>query len=72
MLGIDTRDLSGDGRAFAEKFGLSYPQLRDGDGAGSDDFGTDRGAGELPRRPAGRCALLARGPVSADYLREKA
>src|SRR3954451_8031945 len=39
VVGIDTRDLSGDGRAFVKRFGLSYPQLRDGDGAAAHDFG---------------------------------
>src|SRR3954452_2148122 len=40
VLGIDTRDLTGDGRGFVEKFGTNYPQLRDGDGARAHDFGT--------------------------------
>ena len=39
VLGIDSRDLSGDGRAFVRRYGLSYPQLRDGDGATAHDSG---------------------------------
>lgn len=30
FLGLDTQDLSGDARAFAREYGLSYPSLRDG------------------------------------------
>jgi cytochrome c biogenesis protein CcmG, thiol:disulfide interchange protein DsbE len=34
FLGLDTQDLSGDARAFAREYGLTYPSLRDGtDGA---------------------------------------
>jgi cytochrome c biogenesis protein CcmG/thiol:disulfide interchange protein DsbE len=70
VLGIDTRDLSGDGRAFAEKYGLSYPQLRDGDGSVSHDFGTTGVPENFLVDPRGRVRLLVRGPVNADYLRE--
>lgn len=30
FLGLDTQDLSGDARAFARRYGLTYPSLRDG------------------------------------------
>lgn len=69
VLGIDTRDLSGDGRAFAEKYGLSYPQLRDGDGSVSHDFGTTGVPENFLVDPRGKVRLLVRGPVNADYLR---
>src|ERR1700730_9635869 len=32
VLGIDLDDASGDARSFVAKYGLTYPQLRDGDG----------------------------------------
>jgi cytochrome c biogenesis protein CcmG, thiol:disulfide interchange protein DsbE len=38
VLGIDSRDLSSDGRAFVRRYGLSYPQLRDGDGAADQEY----------------------------------
>jgi cytochrome c biogenesis protein CcmG/thiol:disulfide interchange protein DsbE len=69
VLGIDTRDLSGDGQRFVRDFGLSYPQLRDGDGQAAHDFGTT-GVPEnflIDRR--GRVQLLLRGPVTAEYLK---
>ena len=40
VLGIGTRDLTDDGLAFIREFGLSYPQLRDGDGAQAREWGT--------------------------------
>lgn len=68
VLGIDSRDLSGDGRAFARRFGLSYPQLRDGDGASAHDFGTTGVPENFLVDPRGKVRLLLRGPVTAEYL----
>ena len=70
MLGIDSRDLSGDGRAFVEQYGLSYPQLRDGDGAAADEFGTTGVPENFLVDPAGRVRLHVRGPVTEEYLAE--
>jgi cytochrome c biogenesis protein CcmG, thiol:disulfide interchange protein DsbE len=70
VVGIDSRDLSGDGRAFAEKYGLSYPQLRDGDGNAAHAFGTTGVPENFLIDPRGRVRLLVHGPVSAEYLRE--
>ena len=69
VLGIDTRDLSGDGRAFVERFGLTYPQLRDGDGSRGHDFGTTGVPESYLVDPDGRLALIRRGPVDEEYLR---
>ena len=68
VLGIDSRDLSGDGRAFVRRFGLSYPQLRDGDGASAHDFGTTGVPENFLVDPAGKVRLLLRGPVDEEYL----
>jgi cytochrome c biogenesis protein CcmG, thiol:disulfide interchange protein DsbE len=68
VLGIDSRDLSGDGRAFVRRFGLSYPQLRDGDGSMAHDFGTTGVPENFLIDPRGRVRLLLRGPVSEEYL----
>jgi cytochrome c biogenesis protein CcmG, thiol:disulfide interchange protein DsbE len=69
VVGIDTRDLSGDGRGFARRYGLTYPQLRDGDGAMAHDFGTTGVPENFLIDPAGRLRLARRGPVTAAYLR---
>lgn len=68
VLGIDSRDLSGDGRGFVSRFGLSYPQLRDGDGGAAHDFGTTGVPENFLIGPEGKVRLLLRGPVTAEYL----
>jgi cytochrome c biogenesis protein CcmG, thiol:disulfide interchange protein DsbE len=71
VLGIDSRDLSGDGRAFAAQYGLSYPQLRDGDGATAHDYGTTGVPENFLVDPAGKVRWLLAGPVDEQYLREQ-
>ncbi len=69
VLGIDTQDASDEALAFAEEFGLTYPQLHDGSG--------DFAEGELhttgvPENflvdPDGDIAYVQRGPVNAEIL----
>jgi cytochrome c biogenesis protein CcmG/thiol:disulfide interchange protein DsbE len=71
VLGIDSQDLSSDGLDFAREYGLSYPQLRDGDGDAADDYGTTGVPENFLVDPAGKVRLLVRGPVSEEYLREQ-
>jgi cytochrome c biogenesis protein CcmG/thiol:disulfide interchange protein DsbE len=68
VLGIDTRDLSGDGRDFVRKLGVTYPQLRDGDGTLAHDFGTTGVPENYLVNPHGKLALIRRGPVDSSYL----
>jgi cytochrome c biogenesis protein CcmG, thiol:disulfide interchange protein DsbE len=68
VLGIDTRDLTDDGRAFVAKYGISYPQLRDGDGDAGHDFGTTGVPESFLVNPQGRLVLIRRGPVDRSYL----
>jgi cytochrome c biogenesis protein CcmG, thiol:disulfide interchange protein DsbE len=70
VLGIDSRDLSGDGREFARRYRLSYPQLRDGDGDFAHDFATTGVPENFLIDPRGRLRLELRGPVTAEYLRD--
>ncbi len=70
ILGIDSNDLTGDATAFMRRYGITYPQLRDGSG----DFSQDRlGTTGVPESflvdPRGRLVLHRLGPVSDDYLR---
>lgn len=69
VLGIDTRDLSGDGQRFVRDFGLSYPQLRDGDGQAAHDFGTTGVPESFLVDRRGKVRLLRRGPITAEYLK---
>jgi thiol-disulfide isomerase/thioredoxin len=71
VLGIDTRDLSGDGREFVRRYGLSYPQLRDGDGAAAHGFGTTGVPENFLVDPVGKVRWLLPGPVDEQYLREQ-
>lgn len=69
VLGIDSRDLSGDGKDFVRRFELSYPQLRDGDGGTAHEFGTTGVPENFLIGPEGKVRLLLRGPVDDEYLR---
>jgi cytochrome c biogenesis protein CcmG/thiol:disulfide interchange protein DsbE len=71
VVGIDTRDLTGDGREFVRRYGLSYPQLRDGDGNAGDEYGTTGVPESFLVDPRGKVRLLVVGPVSDEYLREE-
>ncbi len=68
VLGIDTRDLSGDGQRFVRQYGLTYPQLRDGDGQRAHEFGSTGVPENFLVDPQGKLRLLNRGPVTAAYL----
>jgi cytochrome c biogenesis protein CcmG, thiol:disulfide interchange protein DsbE len=71
VLGIDTRDLSEDGRKFVREYGLTYPQLRDGDGKRSHDFGTSGVPESFLIDPRGKVRLIPpKGPVVEEYLRD--
>ncbi|HEX6667357.1 MAG TPA: TlpA disulfide reductase family protein [Solirubrobacterales bacterium] len=71
VLGVDSNDLSGDGIDFVSDYGLSYPQLRDGDGEyAEEDFGTTGVPENYLVDPRGRVRLAVRGPVDEEYLRE--
>lgn len=71
VLGIDSRDLSSDGREFVRRYGLSYPQLRDGDGAAAHDYGTTGVPENYLVDPQGKVRWLLHGPVDEEYLREQ-
>ena len=70
VLGINLDDTTGDAQDFVERYGLSYPQLRDGDG---DDRRDAYGMTGFPEsfliNPQGQVALIRRGPVDDAYLR---
>jgi cytochrome c biogenesis protein CcmG/thiol:disulfide interchange protein DsbE len=71
VLGIDTRDLSGDGRQFAAKYELSYPQLHDGDGAMAHEYGTTGVPENFLVNPRGKVAWTTPGPVDEAMLRDE-
>ena len=68
ILGVDTRDLSDDGKAFVDKYEVTYPQLRDGDGNYGHDFGTTGVPENFLVNPKGQLVVIRRGPVDQSYL----
>ena len=66
VLGIDTRDLSGDALDFIDEFGLTYPQLRDPDGQYADRLETTGVPESFLVDPEGRLARRLRGPFSSE------
>lgn len=71
ILGIDSGDLSDDGKAFVDSYGISYPQLRDGQGSAADDFATSGFPESFLIDPKGRLRLMWKGPVTLDDLDEE-
>jgi cytochrome c biogenesis protein CcmG/thiol:disulfide interchange protein DsbE len=69
VLGVNLDDNTDDAAAFVERYGLTYPQLRDGDGRDRRDaYGMVGFPESFLIDPAGNLALIRRGPVTADYL----
>ena len=69
VLGIDLDDATEDAQDFVEEFGLSYPQLRDGDGdRWRDDYAMTGFPESFLIDPDGDIALIRRGPVDEEYL----
>ena len=66
VLGVDTRDLTEDGRGFVREFGLTYPQLRDGDGGYAHDLGTTGVPESFLIAPSGKLAAHFPGPFSDE------
>jgi cytochrome c biogenesis protein CcmG/thiol:disulfide interchange protein DsbE len=71
VLGIDTQDLSEDGQRFVEEFGLSYPQLHDGDAGAADEWGTTGVPENFLIDPEGKVRLIFVGPISEADLEDE-
>jgi cytochrome c biogenesis protein CcmG, thiol:disulfide interchange protein DsbE len=71
VLGIDSRDLSTDALEFVDEFGLTYPQLHDGEGERPDALGMTGFPESFLVDPEGDVALVAPGPVDERYLRDE-
>jgi cytochrome c biogenesis protein CcmG/thiol:disulfide interchange protein DsbE len=71
VLGIDLDDATDDARAFVAEFGLTYPQLRDGNGQERRDaYGMTGFPESFLVDPGGHLALIRRGPVDQRVVRE--
>lgn len=72
VLGINLDDAIDDARGFVSEFGLTYPQLRDGDGRDRREaYGMTGFPESFLVDPEGNLALIRRGPVDGRYLQEE-
>jgi cytochrome c biogenesis protein CcmG, thiol:disulfide interchange protein DsbE len=71
VLGINLDDTTDDAFEFVRRYGLTYPQLRDGDGSDRRDaYGMTGFPESFLVDPDGKLALMRRGPVDERYLAE--
>jgi cytochrome c biogenesis protein CcmG, thiol:disulfide interchange protein DsbE len=70
VLGINLDDTTRDADGFVRKYGLTYPQLRDGDGRWwrNNAYGMTGFPENFLIDPEGKIALIRRGPVDDEYL----
>jgi cytochrome c biogenesis protein CcmG, thiol:disulfide interchange protein DsbE len=69
VLGVNLDDTTADAQAFIREFGLTYPQLRDGDGRQwRDDYGMTGFPESFLVDPEGDLAVIRRGPIDSDVL----
>jgi cytochrome c biogenesis protein CcmG, thiol:disulfide interchange protein DsbE len=72
VLGINLDDTTDDARGFVREYGLTYPQLRDGDGRERRDaYGMTGFPESFLIDPDGNIAQIRRGPVDAAYLEDE-
>jgi cytochrome c biogenesis protein CcmG, thiol:disulfide interchange protein DsbE len=71
VLGIDVQDNSEDALAFLRDYPTPYPQLRSVGDERSDAFGSTGVPENFLVNPRGRLALIWRGFVDDDFLRER-
>ena len=71
VLGIDSRDFTGDARKFIDEFGLTYPQLHDSEGEVPDDLGMTGFPENFLVNPDGELALIQKGPVDREFLEQQ-
>src|SRR3954452_23323635 len=71
VLGVDVLDVASDARAFARKYGLSYPMARDGDGNVLGPWGVAGYPETFVIDRRGRIAATQRGPVDDAFMRAR-
>jgi cytochrome c biogenesis protein CcmG/thiol:disulfide interchange protein DsbE len=72
VLGVALDDNTDDASGFVSEFGLTFPQLRDGDGRERRDaYGMTGFPESFLVDPQGRLALIHRGQVTEEFLDEK-
>lgn len=70
IVGVDSEDLSSDARAFMQRYGLTFPNVRDGEGSVKGRFGLVGYPETFFVDPEGRLVSHIPGPVEADTLEQ--
>ena len=70
VLGVDVLDVTSDAQDFVDKYGLTYPQLRDKDGSTQDDLGIVAYPESFVIDRGGQIVASRRGPVDDEFMRE--
>lgn len=70
VLGVDVLDVAGDARAFVNKYKLTYPILRDGDGSSQTAYGILAYPESFVIGRNGRIAAARRGVVNDQFMRQ--
>jgi cytochrome c biogenesis protein CcmG, thiol:disulfide interchange protein DsbE len=68
VLGVTYLDASPDAQSFVRRYRLSYPNLRDADGAFAHSFGTDRLPESFVVDRGGRIVAISRGEIDQAFL----
>jgi cytochrome c biogenesis protein CcmG, thiol:disulfide interchange protein DsbE len=71
VVGVDVLDVTGDAQKFIAQYGLSYPQLRDGDGSHLKRFDVVGYPETIVLDRRGRIAASERGPVDERFFTER-
>lgn len=72
VLGIDLDDNTDDASEFVSEYGLTFPQLRDGNGKERRDaYGMTGFPESFLVDPRGKLALIHRGQVTREFLDER-
>ena len=71
VVGVDVEDVTADAQAFIRKYRLTYPMLRDRDGASAKPFEVLGYPETLVIDRQGRIAAAMRGPVDEAFMRRE-
>jgi cytochrome c biogenesis protein CcmG/thiol:disulfide interchange protein DsbE len=68
VLGVSYLDLTGDAEAFARRYRLTYPEVRDGDGSFAHAYGTNQLPETFAIDRGGRVVAISRGEIGEPFV----
>jgi cytochrome c biogenesis protein CcmG, thiol:disulfide interchange protein DsbE len=69
VLGVSYLDAAGDSEAFVRSYHLTFPELRDGDGAFAHAYGTDKLPESFIIDRQGRVVAVSRGEIGEAFIK---